>query len=95
MARTYCYWENADQSEGCFEELRDNDKIIRHDLDGCPMALVFRVQAETFEEAAAIRNLRLGFSPYFPMGKPQKCPVCSHGHFYLGSGECFCGYKQE
>lgn len=53
---------------------------------------VFVIHAETWEEAMAVKNLRLGFGPYDP-GEPEECPEC-HNCFYPDrSGRCFCGYS--
>jgi hypothetical protein len=55
--------------------------------------LVFTIEARTWEEAMAIRNLRLGWEPYQP-GDPQDCPSCSSKYYPGGYGECWnCGYQ--
>jgi len=94
MLKTYAYWENAEGTEGHFQEDQE-DTLDPTDTDGIPMWMIYILKAETFEEAMAVHNLRMGFSPYQPMGEPIKCPQCSHGYYYLGSGKCFCGYKYD
>jgi hypothetical protein len=51
--------------------------------------LMFRIQAETYEEALAVKNVKLGWSPYFPNGEPAFCPNGCGGVFYpAGFHEC-------
>ena len=33
-----------------------------------------RVEADTHEEANAVHNIKMGWEPYIPMGKPAECP---------------------
>jgi predicted enzyme related to lactoylglutathione lyase len=55
-------------------------------------ALLFEIEANTYEEAAAIYNLRMGFGPYQPGGDPAPCPNCGAWFYPQGSGECWrCG----
>jgi Immunity protein 8 len=52
-------------------------------------SLLFRIQAETYEEAKAVQNIKLGWSPYVPNGKPASCPNGCGGVFYpAGYHEC-------
>lgn len=55
--------------------------------------LLHILKASTYEEAMSIYNLRMGFEPYKPAGKPIKCPNNCGSFFYPeGSGECpYCG----
>ena len=76
--------------------------VIPEYRDGTPMFSMSEVSiehiiyAETPEEASAILNLRKGYSPYYPMGSPVKCPKSNcNSHFYLGSGKCNCGYSYD
>lgn len=92
MLETYAYWENTDRTEGQFSIFSREPQL---DLDNKPMRLIYTLQAETGEEASAVHYLRMGFSPYYPMGEAIKCPKCSHGHYYLGGGYCYCGYKHD
>ncbi len=36
--------------------------------------MLWEIDADTWEEAMAIRNLRMGFEPYKPLGAGQPCP---------------------
>lgn len=54
--------------------------------------LLWVIEAATWEECSAIKNLRLGFGPYRPMGEPAKCPMCPAYYYPKGSGRCCCGF---
>ena len=55
-------------------------------------ALLYEFEADTPEEAHAIHNLRQGWRPYKPEGKPKKCPKCEAIYYPEGSGICWrCG----
>lgn len=51
--------------------------------------LLYRIEADTFEEAAAIHNLRMGWGSYNPLGDPSRCPKCDGWYYPKGSGECW------
>jgi len=91
MLRPFAYW--VSESGSVLIGGEDIPKYFFHD-DIIKKEKKYVIWAETFEEAMAIRNLREGFSPYTPMGTPIKCPKCD-SHYYLGSGECYCGFKRQ
>ena len=51
--------------------------------------LRFRLHVDTYEEALAVRNIKLGWAPYVPEGKPAHCPNGCGGVFYP-AGYCEC-----
>jgi hypothetical protein len=55
--------------------------------------LIHTFEAATGEEASSIYNLRMGFEPYKPAGKPELCPNNCGAYYYPeGSGQCpYCG----
>lgn len=55
-------------------------------------SLLWVIEAGTWEECQAIKNLRLGFGPYNPSGEPMKCPKCPAFYYPKGSGRCCCGF---
>ena len=57
-------------------------------MPDCDVVL-WRVEAATWEEAMAIRNLRCGFEPYKPAGEASPCPDCGALHYAEGSGQCW------
>ena len=51
--------------------------------------LLHSFSAQTLEEAKAIYHLRMGFEPYSPMGKSEKCPKeCGAYYYPKSSGVC-------
>ena len=57
--------------------------------------LLFRIEAQTWDEARAIYNLRLGLEPYEPTGDAEPCPKCGALFYPKGRGECWkCGYDK-
>lgn len=55
--------------------------------------LLYRVEADTYEDAMRLHHERMGWEPYKPMGSPAECPRGCGSTFYPeGSGECrVCG----
>lgn len=55
--------------------------------------LMYQIEADTLEEAHAVHHLKMGWEPYRPMGKAQKCPNgCGSMYYPEGSGDCpICG----
>lgn len=51
--------------------------------------LMFLIHAETWEEALAIKSLRLGWEPYRPHGAAKPCPSCGMLYYPESSGECW------
>ncbi len=70
------------------EDLR-NRKLITSDAK-----ILYRIEADTFEEALAIHHFRRGREPYYPEGKATLCPNGCGCYFYPeGSGDCaLCGH---
>jgi len=87
----YTAWASNDGGEIVLNAGEDCPRFA----DGTPQPncerLLWRIEAATPEEAHAVHNLRMGWEPYHPMGKPMPCPKC--GAVYPeGSGECWhCG----
>lgn len=54
---------------------------------------IHKFEAVTYEEAASIYNLRMGYGPYKPHGEPVLCPNhCGSYYYPESSGECpYCG----
>lgn len=54
--------------------------------------LLYVLEADTWEEALSIHNLRMGWGPYNPMSDPEPCPKCGAWFYPKGSGQCWrCG----
>ncbi len=70
-------------------EVQKNKKILSGNS-----VLLYKIEAETYEEARAIHNLRQGWEPYKPMGEAHLCPECEAYFYPEDSGECWkCGYR--
>ena len=50
---------------------------------------LYRVEADTPEEAMAVHHIKMGWEPYVPMGEAKECPRGCGAMFYPeSSGEC-------
>ncbi|HEV2799816.1 MAG TPA: hypothetical protein VGW12_04930 [Pyrinomonadaceae bacterium] len=50
---------------------------------------LYRVEADTFEEAMAVHHIKMGWEPFVPMGEAEECPRgCGVTFYPEGSGEC-------
>ena len=89
MKNTYEAWDDEENlcmpfatAEGIAED-RSKGLISKN------AKFVFRIEADTWEEAMAVRNIKMGWSPYIPEGKPRNCPrLCGSIFYPEGSGEC-------
>jgi hypothetical protein len=50
--------------------------------------LFYRLEAATREEAEAIHALRMGWTPYRPVGRPAPCARFGATYYPDGSAEC-------
>ena len=51
--------------------------------------LLYRLEADTFEEAMAVHHIKMGWRPFVPMGEARECPKGCGAMFYPeSSGEC-------
>jgi len=89
MKKIYEAWEDE---ENCYMPFAAAEGILEDRSRGLISAnakFLFRVEADTWEEALAVRNIKMGWSPYIPEGKPQSCPrECGSIFCPEGSGEC-------
>lgn len=97
MLKKYTFWMRKDGSEGTISQGEEIPKFG----NGTPMFckkdvdIIYVMQAETWEEAMSIHNLRQGYNPYIPGGQAEICPECSNYYYPSGSGKCFCGYDND
>lgn len=49
----------------------------------------WRIVVGSYEEAAAVFNLRRGYEPYRAEGLPAACPNCGALFYPHGSGQCW------
>lgn len=93
MKRVFSAWSSPDGTEITFAE-GVNPPLL---ANGSPAAacnvLLWRVEAGSYEEAMAIRNIRLGYGAYVPCGAASACPKCASMYYPEGSGQCWnCDY---
>ena len=100
MAKTeirhkYQVWVSPDRTEFSYilAESSDIKKEKESGLMHKDAFLLHEIIASNQEEAMSIINLRLGYGPYKPQGKPELCPKGCGSYFYPeGSGQCaYCG----
>ena len=94
MKRVYTAWAKAGESAPSCLGLGEEPPQL---ANGEPMwdcdVVLFRVEADSHEEAMALYHLRCGFEPYKPVGAASPCPDCGALHYAQGSGQCWnCGH---
>ena len=89
MLRTWEAWE--DPADKSITLLGSGEGKIQqaNGLLSTEATLLYRFQAQTFEEASAIHALRMGWDPYRPIGEPTPCPRCGAIYYPGGSAECW------
>jgi len=94
MKKIYEAWEDPGDNSYALSKKSADD--MRGKLGLGPEArLLYQIEADSFEEAAAIHTLRMGWSPYCPSGEAEPCPQCGANFYPEGSGECWrCGWQQ-
>ena len=90
MKRVYTAWAKAGETEvSTFSAGEEPPRVANGEfMENCDVVL-WRVEAATWEEAMAIRNLRCGYAPYQPVGEASPCPECGSLHYADGSGQCW------
>jgi hypothetical protein len=92
MRKVYEVWVEIEDGKqvsttmGTTESIREYvDKgLLRRDAE-----LLYRIEVDTPEEAHAVLNIKMGWGPYEPTGKPAPCPNSCGAIFYPeSSGEC-------
>ena len=89
MKKIYEAWEDE---EGCSITFCTVEGIKDQRVKGLlseKAKLLHRVEAETWEEAMSAHNIKMGWSPYVPVGESHECPRgCGAMYYPEGSGEC-------
>ena len=89
MKRVYSAWRNSDGSQLTLAPGEEPPRLANGEPDpGCDVVL-WRCEAGSYEEAMAIRNVRLGYVPYVPVGEPAPCPRCGAQYDPGGSAQCW------
>jgi hypothetical protein len=94
MKQTFEAWHSEDDSgtEATLSTPEGIERLrVRGQLGQNPQ-LLWRIEADTWEEAMAIHSLRLGCGPYIPQGEAAPCPRCRAWYYPKGSAQCWrCG----
>jgi hypothetical protein len=92
MKRVFTAWRSLDGLQISLVAGDGPPRFANGELQpGCEVML-WRIEVGSYEEAMAIRNLRLGYKPYVPLGEASPCPDCGSLHYPAGSGQCWnCG----
>jgi len=85
MKRVFSAWG----MEGCELAYRLAEGTDRPPHSEETPRLLWTVEAGSFEEAMAIRNLRNGWEPYCPSGEPSACPKCAAIYYPDDFGQCW------
>ena len=92
---TYETWYNRKENSTTCATSEEIARQRAKGLIGPDAELLYRLEAATFEEALAILNLRMGYEPYQPRGRPAPCPRCGANYYPEGSGQCWrCGLPE-
>jgi hypothetical protein len=94
--KTYTFWTNLAEDSVTGTEGEGPLHFVDGTVDPDRQVLLYKIQAETYEEAMAIHHLRMGWKPYNPEGAPAPCPKCNSLLYPSGSGVCWkCGEESE
>ncbi len=94
MNRVFTAWRSVDGLQISLVEGEGPPTSANGELqENCDVKL-WRIDVGSYEEAMAIRNLRLGYGPYVPQGEAVPCPICDSMHYPEHSGQCWnCDYE--
>lgn len=89
MNRVFTAWRSHDGSQTSLIEGEGPPTCANGEPQPDCEVMLWRIEAGTWEEACAIRNLRLGWEPYKPFGLAEPCPQCGSPYYPEGSGQCW------
>ena len=89
MKRVFSVWSSFDGLQLTMSEGESPPLFANGEPEpGCDV-LLWRFEAGSHEEAMAIKNIRLGFGPYVPLGESAPCPKCGSMYYPEGSRQCW------
>jgi hypothetical protein len=89
MKRVFSAWRSLDGSQTSLWEGDRPPQLANGDVvPGCDV-LLWQIEVGSYEEAMAIRNIRLGVGPYVPLGDSAPCPKCGVSYYPSGSAQCW------
>ena len=89
MERIFTAWQSSDGSQITLIAGEGPPVFANGEIQPDCDVMLWRIAAGSWEEAATIRNLRLGWGPYVPSGKAAPCPDCGSSYYPEGSGQCW------
>ena len=89
MKRVFSAWRSLDGSQTGLSEGGELPRLANGDPVPGFDVLLWQVEAGSHEEAMAIKNIRLGYGPYVPLGESAPCPNCSAMYYPGGSAQCW------
>lgn len=94
MRRIFSAWRSLDGCETTLVGGEGPPRFANGELQPNCEIMLWRIEVGSYEEAAAIHNLRLGLNPYVPEGDSAPCPNCGSMYFPENSGQCWnCDYE--
>jgi len=93
VKRIFTYWSSKDGSSYCLCEGKERPQFANGTPDPSAGVPLWQIEVGSHEEAMAVRNVRLGYGPYKPLGDAEPCPKCGAQRYAQGSGQCWqCDY---
>lgn len=89
MKKQYEAWSDPVDNSVCLSLTERIQEMREQGLPSQGAKLLYRIEADTAEEANAVHNIKMGWGPYRPIGEAVSCPNNCGAMFYPeGSGEC-------
>jgi hypothetical protein len=89
MKRVFTAWRSLDGKQTSVVSGEGPPRFANGELEPNCEVKLWRIEVGSFEEAMAIRNLRLGYGPYVPEGEAAPCPRCGSMCYPEHSGQCW------
>ncbi len=89
MKRVFTAWSSVDGTQISLVPGDGPPRFANGEPQPDCEVLLWHIEVGSYEEAMAIRNLRLGYAPYVPQGTSAPCPVCDAIYYPQGSAQCW------
>jgi len=89
MRRVFTAWRSLDASQISLVPGEGPPRFANGELQPDCEVMLWRIEVGSYEEAMAVRNLRLGYEPYVPLGEASPCPNCGSLHYPESTGQCW------
>ena len=88
MKRVFTAWQSSDGTKNTLIMGEGPPIFANGELQPECEAMLWRIEAGSWEEARAMQSLRLGWKPYAPAGEASPCANCGALLYLEGSGQC-------